>query len=127
MAPRFVKVPNRAVDMNSRARLACYPRGSFYPIGSAASTRERRITKPNFRSGSRCTSHHQAPLCLCAYSAISIRTKGTFGPLSYSLSGDRPSQTAHQAVFPAMIKSTGSGLNNLSDRCFIVGSPHPKR
>jgi len=30
--PRYVKVPNRAVDMDSRARPACYPRGSFYPL-----------------------------------------------------------------------------------------------
>ena len=32
MAPRYVKVPNSAVDVNSRAELACYPRSSFYPI-----------------------------------------------------------------------------------------------
>ena len=32
IAPRYVKVSNRAVDMDSRARLTCYPRGSFYPL-----------------------------------------------------------------------------------------------
>jgi hypothetical protein len=32
MAPQCIKVPNRVVDMNSRTRLACYPRGSFYPL-----------------------------------------------------------------------------------------------
>ena len=31
-APRLVKVTNCAVDMNSWAQLACYPRGSFYPL-----------------------------------------------------------------------------------------------
>jgi len=30
--PDYVKVPNSAVDMNSWAELACYPRGSFYPL-----------------------------------------------------------------------------------------------
>ena len=30
--PDLVKVPNCAVDMNSWAQLACYPRGSFYPL-----------------------------------------------------------------------------------------------
>ncbi len=29
IAPRYVKVPNRAVDMDSRALPACYPRGNF--------------------------------------------------------------------------------------------------
>ncbi len=29
-----IEVPNRAVDMDSRARSACYPRGSFYPLSS---------------------------------------------------------------------------------------------
>jgi len=27
-----IEVPNSAVDMDSRALLACYPRGSFYPM-----------------------------------------------------------------------------------------------
>jgi hypothetical protein len=31
-------VPNLAVDVDSRARSACYPRGSFYPLSTGPST-----------------------------------------------------------------------------------------
>ena len=34
MAPRFVKVPNSTVDMNSWVELACYPQGNFYQMSS---------------------------------------------------------------------------------------------
>ena len=32
--PRYVEVANRTVDMDSRVRLLCYPRGNFYPLSS---------------------------------------------------------------------------------------------
>ena len=59
-----IEVPDTAVDVNSWAVLACYPRGSFYPISHGPSTRYRRITLPDFRLCSTCRSHSQAPLCL---------------------------------------------------------------
>lgn len=95
-----IEVPNLAVDVNSWARLACYPRGSFYPLSYGPSTRYRRITLPDFRPCSTCRSHSQAPLCQCTLKVISIHLEGTFGRLRYSLGGDRPSQTAHLAVSP---------------------------
>ena len=92
-----IEVPNLAVDVNSWARLACYPRGSFYPLSHGPSTRCRRITLPDFRLCSTCRSHSQAPLCQCTLQVISIHLEGTFGRLRYLLGGDRPSQTAHLA------------------------------
>jgi len=57
-----IEVPNAAVDMDSWATSACYPRGSFYPLRHGPSTRDRGITLPDFRpcSGGHPTS--QAPL-----------------------------------------------------------------
>ena len=90
-----IEVPSLAVDVNSWARLACYPRGSFYPVSHGPSTRNRRITKPDFRLCSTCRSCSQAPLCLCTLRLVSIQPEGTFGRLRYILGGDRPSQTAY--------------------------------
>src|SRR5690625_6462936 len=58
-----IEVPNHAVDMNSWARSACYPRSTFYPLSDDRSTTYRRITSPNFRCCSTFLSHSQAPLC----------------------------------------------------------------
>ena len=93
-----IEVPNLAVDVNSWARLACYPRGSFYPISYGLSTQSRRITLPDFRLCSTCRSRSQAPLCQYTLKVISIHLEGTFGRLRYCLGGDRPSQTAHQTM-----------------------------
>ena len=81
--------------MNSWARLACYPRGSFYPVSYDHSTLHRRITKPDFRLCSTCPSRSQAGFCLCTLRWIPIPSEPTFGRLRYLLGGDRPSQTAH--------------------------------
>ena len=87
--------------MDSRARLLCYPRGSFYPLSSAAPICKRRITKTCFRTCSTRRSRSQAGLCLCAFSTISIRAKPTFVPLHYLLAGYCPSKTAHLALSPS--------------------------
>ena len=60
-----IEVPNLAVDVNSWARSACYPRGSFCPLSHTPSTRECGITKPDFRPCSACPPRSQAPFCLC--------------------------------------------------------------
>ena len=83
--------------MNSWARLACYPRRTFYPLSDGPSTRGHRITKTYFRTCSSCRSCSQAPLCLCTLRRISKPAEGTIARLRYSLGGDRPSQTAHLA------------------------------
>ena len=80
--------------MDSWERLACYPQGSFYPLSDGPSTRNHRITKPDFRPCSTCRSRSQAPFCLYTLRMISNHAEGTFGRLRYSLGGDRPSQTA---------------------------------
>ena len=59
-------MPNLAVDRNSRARSACYPQGSFYPLSDGPSIRNRRITSTDFRPCSTCQSHSQATLYTCA-------------------------------------------------------------
>ncbi|EDP10739.1 hypothetical protein EUBDOL_00581 [Amedibacillus dolichus DSM 3991] len=87
-------MPNLAVDVNSWARSACYPQGSFYPLSDGPSIRHRRITNPDFRPCSTCLSHSQARFCICTRRLISIQSERTFGRLRYSLGGDRPSQTA---------------------------------
>ncbi len=100
-------MPNRAVDVNSRARLACYPRGTFYPLSDGPSTRNRRITRPAFRLCSACRPHSQAPLCPYTPRTVAVRAEGTFGHLRYLSGGDRPSQTAHQALSPHPIQGGG--------------------
>ena len=91
-----IEVPNLAGDVNSRARLACYPRGNFYPISHGPTTRNRRITLADFRPCSTRQSRSQAPLCQYTRRVISIHPEGTVARLRYNLGGDRPSQTAHQ-------------------------------
>jgi hypothetical protein len=41
---------------------------------------------------------------------MSDRTKGTFVLLRYSLGGDRPSQTTHHTLSPALIQKRGLEL-----------------
>ena len=110
-------MPNLAVDVNSWARSACYPQGSFYPLSDGPSIRHRRITNPDFRPCSTCLSCSQAPFCICARRLISIQSEGTFGRLRYSLGGDRPSQTAHLTLsltalqqYRLEFQSTKSGI-----------------
>ena len=93
-----IEVPNHAVAMSARARSACYPRGTFYPLSDGASTSHRQITSPDFRPCSTCQSHSQAPLCTYTHHLITNQDEGTFGRLRYPLGGDRPSQTTHQAL-----------------------------
>src|SRR5437762_12639999 len=50
-----------------------------------SSTRDQKVTKPDFRPCSACMPHSQAPLCLCTLRLISIQPEGTFGRLRYSL------------------------------------------
>ena len=98
-----IEVPNHAVDMDSWARSACYPRGTFYPLSDTASTCRCRITSPSFRSCSTCLSRSQAPLCTCTRHLIANQAEGTFGRLRYILGGDRPSQTTHLSLSSARI------------------------
>ncbi|KAF1855291.1 hypothetical protein Lal_00001070 [Lupinus albus] len=109
--------------MDSWERLACYPQGSFYPLSDGPSTRYHRITKPDFRPCSTCTSRSQAPFCLYTLRAISIRAEGTFGRLRYSFGGDRPSQTAHLTLSGCYSKAPW-GLSVQSRVTCIFTVPH---
>ena len=90
-------MPNDAVDMDSWASSACYPRRTFYPLSDGPSTRDHRITMTDFRLCSDRRPHSQASLCHCTQQAMSDRLELTIARLRYSLGGDRPSQTARQA------------------------------
>ena len=90
-------MPNTAVDMDSWAVSACYPRRTFYPLSDGPSTRDHRITMTDFRLCSTCQSRSQAGLCHYTLQLISDQPEPTIARLRYSLGGDRPSQTTHHA------------------------------
>jgi hypothetical protein len=95
-----IEVPNLPAAVDARGRSACYPRGNFYPLIDGPSTQNHRFTRPGFRPCSACRPHSQAPFYPCALQRISVPPEGTFGRLRYPLGGDRPSQTARQALSP---------------------------
>ncbi len=120
-------MPNRAVDVNSRARSACYPRSTFYPMSDGSSISNRRITRPWFPICSTCMSRSQAPLCPYTRRMITDHAEGTFGCLRYDLGGDRPSQTDPQALSPIRIhgprlefQSNKGGMSRLAPRKLAV-------
>ena len=90
-------MPNNAVDMDSWASSACYPRSTFYPLSDGPSTRDHRITMTDFRLCSGCLPRSQAGLCHCTQQLVSVQPEPTIARLRYSLGGDRPSQTTHHA------------------------------
>jgi hypothetical protein len=102
-----IEVPNRPAAMDARGRSACYPQGTFYPLSYGASTRDHRITKAAFQLCSCCSTRSQAGLYLYARRPIANRSEPAFALLRYSFGGDRPSQTAHLARFPARIHGIG--------------------
>ena len=62
-------------------------------------TFNRRVTMSRFRACSTCRSRSQAHFYHCARWTIANRPEWTFERLRYRLGGDRPSQTAHLAMF----------------------------
>ena len=113
-------MPNPAVDVNSWAGSACYPRSTFYPLSDGASTRYRRITNPCFRTCSSRRTRSQAPFYVYALRTITIRAEGTFGCLRYSFGGDRPSQTTRLTLSgslhtsPLDLKHNKGGISTLT-------------
>ena len=103
-------MPNLAVDVNSWARSACYPRRTFYPLSDGPSTQCRRITKTCFRNCSTCLSRSKATFCLYTLHTITDRVEVTFVSLRYNLGGDRPSQTTRLTLSPR-IHSSGLEFN----------------
>ena len=115
-------MPNPAVDVNSWAGSACYPRRTFYPLSDGPSIQNRRITKADFRPCSRCPSHSQAGLCLCTQRVVSKHAEPTIARLRYSLGGDRPSQTTRHAGSRTRI--TGRGETASTPRVVFQGCLH---
>ena len=76
-------------------------------MSDGPSTRNRRITRTDFRPCSTCRSRSQAPLYPCALHTIADRAEGTFVRLRYLLGGDRPSQTTRQTLSPTRIHGRG--------------------
>ena len=93
--------------MDARERSACYPRGTFYLLSDGPSTRDHRITRTCFRICLSYPTRSQAPLYPYALRTIANRAEGTFVLLRYLLGGDRPSQTAHLALFLDRITAGG--------------------
>ena len=112
--------------MDARARLLCYPRGSFYPLSPALPMKKRGITKTDFRPSSSRRSHYQAGLNLYAFPTISIRGKPTFVPLRYLFAGYRPSKTAHLALSPpAYAAGLSKDLTHSNERCYMIARRLP--
>src|SRR5215218_2666354 len=74
-----IEVPNPAVDVNSWAGSACYPRGSFYPLRHGLSTQARGITSRDFRPCAACLPCSQAGFCACTPQPVAIRPEPTLG------------------------------------------------
>ena len=110
------KVANRAVAMDARARLLCYPRGSFYQLSPVPPMKDRGIIKTYFRTCSALRPCNQAGLNLCAFPTISIRSKPTFVSLRYNLAGYRPSKTAQQADSSTLFARVQSKICRISKR-----------
>ncbi len=96
--------------MDARARSACYPRRTFYPLSDDPSTRDRRITRAYFRNCLTCTSRSKASLYSCIQRTVSNCAELTFALLRYFLGGDRPSQTAQLAR--SLVRFHGSRLGH---------------
>eukprot|EP01026_Neomeris_dumetosa_P023635 TRINITY_DN19_c6_g1_i12.p1 TRINITY_DN19_c6_g1~~TRINITY_DN19_c6_g1_i12.p1 ORF type:complete len:222 (+),score=-29.19 TRINITY_DN19_c6_g1_i12:954-1619(+) len=121
-----IEVPNRYVDTSSWQRSACYPQSNFYPLSDGPSTRNRRITKADFRPCSTCWSCSQAPFCLCTLQPISVRLEGTFARLRYLLGVYRPSKTAHLQLSNVLFQGIIIRILALPEWSLTVGSRLPE-
>ena len=85
-------MPNLAVDVDSWARSACYPRSTFYPLSDGPPTRGRRITRAWFPTCSARPPRSQAGLHSCALGTVADRPEPTLRapPLHF---GRRPPQS----------------------------------
>ena len=72
-------------------------------MSDGPSIQNHRITISYFRTCSTCRSRSQAPFCYYTQRLISDQPEGTFERLRYILGGDRPSQTAYQKLFLALL------------------------
>ena len=92
-------------------------------MSDGPSTRNRRITRTDFRPCSTCPSCSQAPFYSYAHYTIADRAEGTFVRLRYALGGDRPSQTTRLKLSgrrihgsPLETQNIQGGISRLSPR-----------
>ena len=113
-------MPNLAVDVDSWARSACYPRSTFYPLSDGHSTLGRRIARTCFRTCSACLPRSQAGLHSCALRAVADRPEPTLRapPLRF---GRRPPQSNYP---PGTVPEPDDGLG-LGCRQDEGGIPRP--
>ena len=114
-------MPNLAVDVDSWARSACYPRSTFYPLSDGHSTLCRRITRTDFRPCSACLPRSQARLHSCALGTVADRPERTFARLRYVLGGDRPQSNYPPGTVPP--PGDGRGLGRRHEGGGIPRSP----
>ena len=114
-------MPNLAVDVDSWARSACYPRSTFYPLSDGHSTLGRRIIRTCFRTCSGCGPRSQARLHSCALGTVADRPERTFRapPLRF---GRRPPQSNYP---PGTVRAPdhGRALGSRHDEGGIPRSP----
>ncbi len=122
-----IEVPNLAVDVNSWARSACYPRGSFYPLSHTPSTRECGITKSDFRPCSARPPRSQAPFCLCTLSGWCPFTLRE--PLSASVTLWEATAPVKLPAWPCLTARFGPAMRNkiVQEWYFTAASPPPTR
>ena len=104
-------------------------------MSDGPSIQNHRITISYFRTCSTCRSRSQAPLCYYTQRLISDQPEGTFERLRYILGGDRPSQTAYQKLFLALLlegsrlefKLSQSGISTMTPQklTFLLQSLPP--
>ena len=111
-------MPNLAVDVDSWARSACYPRSTFYPLSDGHSTLGRRITRTDFRPCSTCRSRSQARLYSCALRMVADHPERTYcaPPLHFRR---RPPQSNYP---PGTVPAPDHG-RGLGRRCGEGGIP----
>ena len=96
-------MPNLAVDVDSWARSACYPRSTFYPLSDGPPTWAAGSLEPAF-APARLVGLAVKPACTLALKGtVADRPERTFARLRYPLGGDRPSQTTRLARSPRRI------------------------
>ena len=122
-----IEVPNLAVDVNSWARSACYPRGSFYPLSHTPSTRECGITKSDFRPCSARPPRSQAPFCLCTlfgWCPFTLRE-----PLSASVTLWEATAPVKLPAWPCLMSRFGIIMRPkmIQEWYFTIASPIPTR
>ena len=102
-------MPNLAVDVDSWARSACYPRSTFYPLSDGHSTLCRRITRTDFRPCSRCLSRSQARLHSCALGTVADRPERTFRAPPLPFRRRPPQSNCPPGTVPEPVDGLGLG------------------